>query len=204
MKILKLAIGIALTSTIMWSCKNETEPQVKTVETAEVTTKKEISADAKLAKAEFNIEGMTCAIGCAKTIEKKLSEMEGVKSATVDFDKKLAMVEYDEASVTTSSLEETVVATSDKYSVNNMKTVASFSTDGAKAGDDKKKCNHEGKECKNGMKDCKMGDKASCKGKSKKECKMMKGDKASMRANHGEKMAACKKDCKKACCADKA
>ena len=139
MRILKLAIGIALTSSIMWSCKNEAEPQVKTVETAEVTTKKEIPADAKLAKAEFNIEGMTCAIGCAKTIEKKLSEMDGVKSATVDFDKKLATVEYDEASVTTTSLEETVIATSDKYSVNNMKTVESFSTDGAKAGDDREK-----------------------------------------------------------------
>jgi len=204
MKTLKLALGIALFSLTFWSCKNETEPQVKTVETAEVTTKKEIAADAKLAKAEFSIEGMTCAIGCAKTIEKKLSEMEGVKSATVDFDNKLAMVEYDEASVTTNSLEETVVATSDKYSVNNMKTVESFSTDGAKSGDDKKKCNHEGKECKKGMKDCKMGDKASCKGKSKKDCKMMKGDKASMGTNHGEKMAASKKDCKKACCADKA
>ena len=211
-KILKLAIGIALTSSVMWSCKNETEPQVKTVETAEVTTKKEIAADAKLAKAEFNIEGMTCAIGCAKTIEKKLSNMDGVKSATVDFDKKLAMVEYDEAVVNPTLLENTVTTASDKYSVNGMKTVESFSTDGAKAGDDKKKCNHEGKECKKGSKDCKMGDKASCKGKSKedckgkskKDCKMMKGDKASMGANHGEKMAACEKDCKKACCADKA
>ena len=202
MKILKLAIGIALTSTIMWSCRNETEPQVKTVETAEVTTKKEIASNAKLAKAEFNIEGMTCAIGCAKTIEKKLSEMDGVKSATVDFDNKLATVEYDEAQVTTTSLEETVVATSDKYTVNNMKTVESFSTNGAKAGDDKKKCNHKGKDCKKGSKDCKMGDKSSCKGKSKKDCKMMSGDKASMGANHGEKMAH-GKDCKMACCEDK-
>ncbi len=212
MKILKLAIGIALTSTIMWSCKNENEPQVKTVEVAETVTKKEIASDAKLAKAEFSIEGMTCAIGCAKTIEKKLSEMEGVKSATVDFDNKLAMVEYDEASVTTTSLEETVIATSDKYSVNGMKTVESFSTDGAKkgcdkdckkaccAGKDKKEYNHEGKECKKGMKDCKMGDKASCKGKDKKKCAGK--DKASMGENHGEKMAH-GKDCKMACCADK-
>ncbi|MCF6307174.1 MAG: cation transporter [Flavobacteriaceae bacterium] len=230
MKILKLAIGIALTSTIMWSCKNETEPQVKTVETAEVVTKKEIADDVKLAKAEFNIEGMTCAIGCAKTIEKKLSEMEGVKSATVDFDNKLAMVEYDEALVNPTSLEKTVTTASDKYAVINMKSVESFSTDGAKkgcdrdckkaccAGKDKKECNHEGKECKKGMKDCKMSDKASCKGmdkkkcagkdkasckgKSKKECKMKEGDKASMGENHGEKMAH-GKDCKMACCADK-
>ena len=42
---------------------------------------------------------MTCAIGCAKSIEKKIAKMEGVKSATVDFDRKLAMVEYNEAKV---------------------------------------------------------------------------------------------------------
>ena len=145
MKTLKLALGIALFSVIMWSCKNETEPQVKTVEVEETTAKNEIADDAVLAKAEFNIEGMTCAIGCAKTIEKKLAKMDGVKSAKVDFDKKLAMVEYDEAQVTTTSLENTVTNASDTYSVNGMKTVESFSTDGAKTGD-KSGCKEDCKE----------------------------------------------------------
>tara|TARA_R110000787_G_scaffold15134_2_gene46776 strand:+ start:12854 stop:13372 length:519 start_codon:yes stop_codon:yes gene_type:complete len=156
MKILKLVIVIAIFSATVWSCKNETEPQVKTIEVEETAVKSEIADDAILAKAEFNIEGMTCAIGCAKTIEKKLAKMEGVKSAKVDFDKKLAMVEYDEAKVTTSSLENTVTNASDTYSVNDMKTVESFSTDGAKAA-----CDHKGKECKE-------GDKAACKGMAKK------------------------------------
>lgn len=145
MKTLKLALGIALFSVIMWSCKNESEPQVKTVEVEETIAKSEIADDAVLAKAEFNIEGMTCAIGCAKTIEKKLAKMDGVKSAKVDFDKKLAMVEYDEAQVTTTSLENTVTKASDTYSVNGMKTVESFSTDGAKAGD-KSGCKEDCKE----------------------------------------------------------
>jgi len=30
---------------------------------------------------------MTCAIGCAKTIETKLAKMDGVQKATVDFEK---------------------------------------------------------------------------------------------------------------------
>ena len=42
MKTLKLALGIALFSVIMWSCKNETEPQVKTVTVEETTAKSEI------------------------------------------------------------------------------------------------------------------------------------------------------------------
>ena len=155
MKILKLVIAIVIFSITVWSCKNETEPQVKTIEVEEIKAKSEIADDSILTKAEFNIEGMTCAIGCAKTIEKKLAKMEGVKSAKVDFDKKIAMVEYDEAIVTTTSLENTVTNASDTYSVNDMKTVESFSTDGAKAA-----CDHKGKQCKE-------GDKTACKHSSK-------------------------------------
>ena len=155
MKILKLVIAIAIFFVTVWSCKNETEPQVKIIEVEETTAKSKIADDAILAKAEFNIEGMTCAIGCAKTIEKKLAKMEGVKSAKVDFEKKLAMVEYDEAILTTTSLENTVTNASDTYSVNDMKTVESFSIDWAKAA-----CDHKGKKCKE-------GDKAACKHSSK-------------------------------------
>ena len=54
--------------------------------------------------------------------------MDGIKSATVSFDKKLAMVEYDEAKVTPSILEETVVKVSNIYKVSDMKTVDNFST----------------------------------------------------------------------------
>ncbi len=135
-KTFKLFLGIALFSLAFWSCKNETEPKVETVEVevAEKEPTKTIDENAVIAKAEFTIEGMTCAMGCAKTIEKKLAKMDGVKSATVDFESKTAMVEYDEAKVTTNSLEETVVKTSDKYEVVEMKTVESFSTDLEKDG----------------------------------------------------------------------
>jgi len=184
MKTLKLVLGIALFSVVLWSCKNEVEPKIETIEVAETKAVKEMDANANLAKAEFTIDGMTCAIGCAKTIEKKLSKMEGVKSATVDFDTKLAMVEYDEAKVTTTSLEKTVVKTSEQYIVSDMKTVESFSTDFAK-GEDKVKCDHKGKECKKGAEGCMMGQKHA-------------------KGANDEKMAACGKDCKKACCADKA
>ena len=125
MKAFKNLFVIALVFTLMMACKNEAKPEVKTVET-EATEVKELDPNATYAKAEFTVEGMTCAIGCAKTIEKKLAKMEGVKSAKVDFDKKLAMVEYDEAKVTTASLEETVKKTGETYSVKDMKTVDEF------------------------------------------------------------------------------
>lgn len=120
---------IAIISLLFVGCKNETKPEIKTVETDISSETVQLNPNAVYAKAEFGIEGMTCPMGCAKSIEKKLSKMDGVKSATVDFDTRLAMVEYDEAKVTPTSLEETVKKTGDMYSVKDMKTVASFSTE---------------------------------------------------------------------------
>ncbi|GAA3633534.1 heavy-metal-associated domain-containing protein [Flavivirga jejuensis] len=126
MNALKNIIAIVMVLLITVSCKNETKPEIKTVEVATEVSKK-LDPNATYAKAEFTIDGMTCAIGCAKSIEKKISKMEGVKSATVDFDRKLAMVEYNEAKVTPVLLEETVVKVADIYKVSDMKTVDAFS-----------------------------------------------------------------------------
>ncbi|GAA3595223.1 heavy metal-associated domain-containing protein [Flavivirga amylovorans] len=128
MSALKNIIAIVMVVSITMSCKNETKPEVKTIEVATETATKELDPNATYAKAEFTIDGMTCAIGCARTIEKKIAKMEGVKSAIVDFDRKLAMVEYNNAKVTPTSLEETVTKVADIYKVSDMKTVEGFST----------------------------------------------------------------------------
>ena len=110
------------------SCKQQAEPEVKTVD-VEVSSKdvaKTLDPNATYAKVEFGIEGMTCAMGCAKTIEKKMAKMEGVKSAKVDFDKRMAMVEYDEAKVSPEALEETVTKVGEVYKVKDMKVVDDF------------------------------------------------------------------------------
>ncbi len=120
---------VAVIALVFTSCKNESQqPEVKTVD-VEVTKKdvaQTLDPNATYAKVEFSIDGMTCAMGCAKTIEKKMAKMEGVKSAKVDFDKRLAMVEYDEAKVTPESLEETVTKVADIYKVKDMKKVEGF------------------------------------------------------------------------------
>ncbi|PLB20578.1 heavy-metal-associated domain-containing protein [Mariniflexile rhizosphaerae] len=122
MKSIKNIMMVGAMALFVMSCKNEAKPEVKTVEVANETSKM-ADPNATYAKAEFTIDGMTCAIGCAKTIEKKIAKMDGVKSATVDFDKKLAMVEYNVAKVTPVLLEETVTKVSDAYEVSGMKTV---------------------------------------------------------------------------------
>lgn len=132
MKTLKNILAIALISIVVVACKSEKEPELKTVETtSEINTNaaKKLDPNATYAKAEFGIEGMTCAMGCAKTIEKKMAKMDGVKSAKVDFEKELAMVEYDEAMVTPKTLEEAVAKAGGTYKVKDMKTVESFSSE---------------------------------------------------------------------------
>lgn len=127
MKTIKTLLTITLITAFAFSCKNEAKPEIKTIEIASESSN-QLDPNATYAKAEFTIDGMTCEIGCAKSIEKKMSKMEGVKSAKVDFDRKLAMVEYNEAKVTPVLLEETVTKVADIYKVSDMKTVDAFST----------------------------------------------------------------------------
>ncbi|MFK7834535.1 MAG: cation transporter [Winogradskyella sp.] len=163
MKTLKTLSIVAVMALVLTSCKSETQPEVKTVEVE--VSKKDVSAtldpNATYAKVEFGIDGMTCAMGCAKAIENKMAKMEGVKSAKVDFDKRLAMVEYDEAKVTPESLENTVTKVADIYKVKDMHKVDSFgASEKACKADCKKECCANKSETEN----------KACKADCKKEC----------------------------------
>ncbi|WP_313804878.1 heavy metal-associated domain-containing protein [Flavobacterium sp.] len=110
--------GLSLTA-----CKKE---ESKTTETASVATpvaKKEIAPE-NLATASFQIEGMTCAMGCAATIEKKITETEGIKEAKVDFESKTATVSFDKTINNEASLTKLVegVADGKTYKVANYKS----------------------------------------------------------------------------------
>ena len=47
---------------------------------------------------------MTCAHGCAATIEKNLNNTDGVQKATVDFDSQTAVVSFDKAKLSKASI----------------------------------------------------------------------------------------------------
>lgn len=183
MNTLKNIMGLFLVALISFSCKNETKPEVKTLEVKSASrTEKTVDPNANYAKAEFTIDGMTCAMGCAKTIERKIADMEGVKSAAVDFDRKLAMVEYDVDKVTPNSLTETVAKAGDMYKVSDMKTVETFSTN--------KSCTLK---C---TQNCTKKDCPDCMAKAE-ACKANCANKT-----EAEKMA-CAKDGEKSCCMNK-
>ena len=95
-------------------CKKEAMPETKQA----VAAKTEVAAE-NLETASLTIEGMTCAVGCAKTIETKLADTAGVSEAKVDFDTKIATVKFDKTVQSIESLTKTVekVGGGDLYKV---------------------------------------------------------------------------------------
>ena len=84
---------LSLTSLfIFFGCTQQPKPAIKEVNTHVEITKDSIASN--LSEASFSISGMTCKMGCAKTIEKNLIKMEGVQQASVDFETSIATVLY--------------------------------------------------------------------------------------------------------------
>ncbi|MCC9042620.1 cation transporter [Myroides sp. M-43] len=106
MNILRSFVVVMLGTVLFASCKNENKAEVEVKEVTTQTSTNEMAGTVE--KTTFQIEGMTCAIGCAKLIEGKLAGLDGVKSAHVDFDTKTAVVEFDDAKQDVTSLVKTV------------------------------------------------------------------------------------------------
>ncbi|SFJ29954.1 Cu+-exporting ATPase [Myroides guanonis] len=122
---MKYVAVLALVGLAFTACKNEAKVQEGTVQVEETTSNaKEVVAQGAIEKASFEIEGMTCALGCAKLIEGKLAGLSGVKNVVVDFETKKATLEFDDAQQT----EETITATVEKIA-NGIYTVVNMSTE---------------------------------------------------------------------------
>ncbi len=117
----KSILTITLASLLFVGCKEKTKETISVSNAPKV--KKEI-VSTNLQTASFTINGMTCAIGCAKTIEEELNGLEGVQKATVNFEKKSATVFFDKTILTPENIAKVVEATGDgkTYKVSNMKS----------------------------------------------------------------------------------
>jgi copper chaperone CopZ len=170
MKILKSLLIFTVSGLLFVSCKEN----AKTAQTNEksLTT----AAVGKIETASFTISGMSCAVMCANKIEKELSAMDGVKKATVDFDKKLATVKYDSDKLSPEKLVEKVEAVADgkTYKVSNLKSSANKAIFSGDPEREKKRAERKAK------KDAKKADKnkPACCSAGKKSCTM--AEKATM------------------------
>jgi len=109
--------------TLLGGCKTTPEQKVITVASSvEEPITNSVSLEEK-AYVKMNIEGMTCAIGCAATIEKNLNKTLGIASAKVDFESKTAWVVYDATQLDFDQLTKIVKETGDAYSVSAIESV---------------------------------------------------------------------------------
>jgi Cu+-exporting ATPase len=123
MKFLKNILSVIFILILLSSCKTDKKVEIKTIDVSSEKISQKLDPNAVYSKAEFSIKGMTCEMGCAKTIEKKLAKMYGMKSATVDFKNELAIVEFDVAKINPLSITKTVNDISNIYSVENMQII---------------------------------------------------------------------------------
>ena len=106
---------------LLVSCQEKNE---KKGAEKKIVTNKKVMAIADVKKVSLNIEGMTCEIGCARTIQSKLSKTKGVKSAKVNFEEKKGVVEYDANKISEKQIIAIVehIAGGDLYKVTDTKT----------------------------------------------------------------------------------
>ncbi len=143
-----LVVSISCFALFAQSCSESAvaNPQDKTVQT-----------ETEWTSMNMNIEGMTCAIGCAKTIQHKLNETEGISDAKVDFENKLATVTYDKNNLS----ENDIIALVN----NDIYTATVVAAKECKPGCEKACC------VKAEAKDCKPGcEKACCAKADVKKC----------------------------------
>lgn len=149
MKTLKIFFLAAFVGLAAVSCKNEAKK-----EGAE-TAPKTVAVAADIQEASFAISGMTCEIGCAKTIQSKLAKKDGVVEAKVVFTDSIAKVKYDANKLDKVDLMAFVNGIADGETYSTSDIVTDTKTTGAK-------------------KECKPGCEKKCDGKKaadKKECK---------------------------------
>lgn len=117
---MKKLLFILFIITSFISCKQEKK---------EAAGKNENSTEDKIAAVyetyEMEIEGMTCEIGCARTIESKLSKMEGVVYSKVDFESKKGIFTFNKNAINEKLITEKIagIAGGDLYSVVKSKKI---------------------------------------------------------------------------------
>ncbi|NVK52882.1 MAG: heavy-metal-associated domain-containing protein [Flavobacteriaceae bacterium] len=117
MKTLRIVATLIVVTIAFTACKTETK---KASDTKIVVAKN----PQKLA---FSISGMTCEIGCAKTIQSKLSKKEGITTAKVIFKDSLGLVEFDANKISKEDITAFVDGIAGGlYKTSNIKSVATF------------------------------------------------------------------------------
>ncbi|MBA5793889.1 heavy-metal-associated domain-containing protein [Flavobacterium sp. xlx-214] len=173
MKTIKGIAMLLLATTMFVSCKQTSNEQKENNTDSLTNTEKVTSAETAgvMQKATFQVEGMSCAVGCAKVIEGKLAKMDGVKEAKVDFESKTATVEFDDAKQNPDAIKKMVEEIAKgAYKVQNMQVAKELAMVDQEEKKADKKCCSSHKDGKSSCDDKKSKDtkKDGCCSKDKK------------------------------------
>ena len=110
-------LSLMLNILLLWSCSVDRE---------NLTTKglkSDIPQITNIQTVSFAVSGMTCEIGCAKTIQSKLSKKEGITDAIVVFTDSIATVSFDSSKTSTKEISSfiTGIAGGDAYTASELK-----------------------------------------------------------------------------------
>ena len=117
-KVLKLTVPLVSILVLILNCKQNKEAEIISVETANSQIHNETPQTEGLnyATATFTIKGMSCEMGCARAIENKLSKLEGMSKANVNFQDEMATVKFDANKINEALLVSTVTSVSQTLS----------------------------------------------------------------------------------------
>tara|TARA_R110001592_G_scaffold133422_1_gene348668 strand:- start:7035 stop:7508 length:474 start_codon:yes stop_codon:yes gene_type:complete len=106
-KIVSVAIILSITS-----CGGNHEEENDAANSTEVLQKNVVVAD-------YKVEGMVCAMGCAKTIEDEVGGMKGVTVSNVDYESGKAHFEFDKTQTSEADIKAKIATIADgQYKVN--------------------------------------------------------------------------------------
>ena len=126
-KVLKLTFPLVSILVLILNCKQNKSAEIISVETANSQIHNETPQTEGLnyGTATFTIKGMSCEMGCARAIENKLSKLEGMSKANVNFQDEMATVKFDANKINEALLVSTVTSVSQtlSFSVEDFKMI---------------------------------------------------------------------------------
>ena len=110
-------LSLILSCLLIWSCSDKT----KKLNNEDV--KSGVLQMAEIQTVSFAVSGMTCEIGCAKTIQSKLSKKEGITDSIVVFSDSTATVSFDSSKTSTTYISSFIsgIAGGDAYTASELK-----------------------------------------------------------------------------------
>tara|TARA_B110000503_G_C7168791_1_gene423265 strand:+ start:4392 stop:4889 length:498 start_codon:yes stop_codon:yes gene_type:complete len=107
---MKRLLVLSFSFAVLFTACGDSNSSSNEVEVIEIGTsgnkvEVEVLAENKM-EVKMEVEGMTCAMGCAKYIENKVGDMDGVVASSVNFEEKIATFEFDKTATSPEEIQE--------------------------------------------------------------------------------------------------